>query len=419
MSAEPFDYRGGVLGAEGVDLDAVARRYGTPCYVYSRAGIEAAWRGLDTALDALPHLLCYAVKANSNLAVLDALARLGSGFDIVSEGELERVRAAGGDPGRVVFAGVGKREEEMAAALQAGIRCFNVESEPELLRLDAVAGRLGRRAPVALRVNPDVDPGTHPYIATGLRENKFGVEMGQALALYERAAQLEHIEPTGVACHIGSQLTSLGPIADAIDRVLAFVEALNRRGFRLDHIDVGGGLGIRYRDERPPSFAEYARVLSDRLAGRGLQVLMEPGRCIVGQAGVLLTRVEYIKHTEGKDFVVVDAAMNDLIRPSLYAAWQDVLPVRDPGGAPLLRADVVGPVCETGDFLARDRLLAAAPGDLLAVMGAGAYGFVMSSNYNSRPRPAEVMIDAGTTHLVRERESLAALHAGEHRLPPA
>lgn len=417
MSPEVFAHRAGVMHAEGVPLTALAERYGTPCYVYSRAAIEQRWRALDGALSGLPHLLCYAVKANSNLAVLDALARLGSGFDIVSVGELERVLAAGGLASRVVFAGVGKREDEMERALDAGIRCFNVESEPELLRLDAVAGRLGLRAPVALRVNPDVDAGTHPYIATGLRENKFGIAMDEALALYARAAALRHVEPVGVACHIGSQLTSLAPVRDALDRLVRFLDALAAAGLRLRHVDVGGGLGIRYRDEQPPSFEQYAEVVASRLAGRGLEVLLEPGRAIVGPAGVLLTRVEYVKQTPDKAFVVVDAAMNDLIRPALYAAWQDIAPVTPRHDRPARLADVVGPVCETGDFLGKERELAVAPGDLLAVGCAGAYGFVMSSNYNSRPRPAEVMVDGDRTHLVRERETLVSLYAGEHRLP--
>lgn len=415
---EAFGYREGRLHAEGVDLSALAEEFGTPCYVYSRAAIESAWRAYDRAFGARPHLVCYAVKANANLAVLDVLARLGAGFDIVSAGELERVLAAGGDPAKVVFSGVGKRRAEMARALEAGIRCFNVESVPELERLEAVAAALGRRAPVSLRVNPDVDPETHPYIATGLRDSKFGVPIEEAEAVYRRAAALPHLEVVGVDCHIGSQLTSVSPFLDALDRVLALVDRLTESGTRLHHLDLGGGLGVRYRDEPAPDPGKLVAALLERLGGREVEVLLEPGRSVIGPAGLLLTRVEYVKSGPGRDFVVVDAAMNDLLRPALYQAWQAIVPVipREGEGRP---CDVVGPVCETGDFLGRDRVLEVQPGDLLAVQTAGAYGFVMSSNYNARPRAAEVIVDGTRAHLARRRETLAELYAGERVLPDA
>ncbi|MCU0936373.1 MAG: diaminopimelate decarboxylase [Gammaproteobacteria bacterium] len=413
---EPFVYREGRLHAEGVDLSALAETFGTPCYVYSRAAIEAAWRAYDRAFGARPHLVCYAVKANANLAVLNVLARLGAGFDIVSAGELERVLAAGGDPGRVVFSGVGKSRAEMARALEAGIRCFNVESVPELERLEEVAAALGRRAPVSLRVNPDVDPETHPYIATGLRDSKFGVAIDEAEAVYRRATALPHLEVLGVDCHIGSQLTSVSPFLDALDRVLDLVDRLAAAGTPLRHVDLGGGLGVRYRDERAPDPGELVTALLTRLAGRTLEVLLEPGRSVIGPAGLLLTRVEYVKTGAGRDFVIVDAAMNDLLRPALYQAWQSVVPVVPRAGEGR-RCDVVGPVCETGDFLARDRVLTVRPGDLLAVQTAGAYGFAMSSNYNARPRAAEVMVDGARAHLARRRETPEELYAGERVLP--
>ena len=412
-----FVYRDGSLFAEDVDLEAVAAAYGTPCYVYSRATIERHWRAFDAALAGQDHRVCYAVKANSNLAVLNLLARLGSGFDIVSVGELERVLAAGGDPDRVLFSGVGKRADEMRRALEVGIHCFNVESEPELERLNAVAGEMGQRAPVALRVNPDVDAKTHPYIATGLRDNKFGIEIHRAAEVYGRAAEMAHIEVVGVDCHIGSQITETAPFVDALDRLLALVEDLNGRGIAVRHVDLGGGLGVRYQDETPPLPGDYAAPLLERLADHDLQVFIEPGRAIVGNAGVLLTRVEYLKHTESKDFAIVDGAMNDLLRPSLYSAWQEIVPVRPREDVAARRYDLVGPVCETGDFLGKDRALALAPGDLLAVRTAGAYGFVMASNYNSRPRPPEVMVDGDRVHLVRARETMADLYAGEAPLP--
>jgi diaminopimelate decarboxylase len=412
-----FNYRDGLLHAEAVPLDQIAERFGTPCYVYSRATLERHWQAFDTAFAEQPHLICFAVKANSNLAVLNCLARLGSGFDIVSVGELERVLAAGGDPAKVIFSGVGKRAEEMRRALGVGIRCFNLESEGELARLNAVAGGLGLVAPVSLRVNPDVDAGTHPYIATGLKENKFGIGIRDALRVYLEAAALPHIRVTGIDCHIGSQLTTVAPFLDALDRVLALADVLAEAGIAIEHLDLGGGLGIRYTDETPPEPAQYAAALLGRLAGRGYEVLLEPGRAIVGNAGVLLTRVEYLKYTTHKDFAIIDAAMNDLLRPALYQARQDIVPVQTDGCGRRGRYDLVGPVCETGDFLGKDRDLSLAPGDLLAVRGSGAYGFTMASNYNTRPRAAEVMVDATEAHLVRRRETIAELFAGEATLP--
>ncbi|OBS08395.1 diaminopimelate decarboxylase [Acidihalobacter prosperus] len=411
-----FVYREGVLSAESVFLEEIAARFGTPCYVYSRATLERHWRAFDEALGEHPHLICYAVKANGNLAVLNLLARLGSGFDIVSVGELERVLRAGGDPARVVFSGIGKQAHEMRRALEVGIRCFNVESAPELERLNDVAGALGLRAPVSLRVNPDVDAGTHPYIATGLKENKFGIDIESAPAVYRRAAALPHLDVVGVDCHIGSQLTRLAPFQDALDRVLALVEALQAEGMVIRHLDLGGGLGIRYREETPPSPAEYAAALKARIGDRPLEILLEPGRAIVGNAGVLLTRVEYLKTTAHKRFAIVDAAMNDLLRPSLYQGWHEIVPVRPRTGETSLY-DVVGPVCETGDFLGKERALDLAEGDILAVRSAGAYGFSMSSNYNARPRPPEVMVDGPQAYQVRARESLDQLMAGETCLP--
>lgn len=411
-----FNYRGAELCAEDVGLSALAQRFGTPCYVYSRATLERHWRAFDRAFAQRPHLVCYAVKANSNLAVLNVLAQLGSGFDIVSVGELERVLAAGGDPGKVVFSGVGKREDELRRALEVGIRCFNVEVPDELDRLNRIAGELGRTAAISLRVNPDVDAKTHPYISTGLRENKFGIDMDAALVHYRRASDMPHLRVTGIDCHIGSQLTSLAPFLDALDRVLHLADRLQDEGITIHHLDIGGGLGIRYRDEAPPEPADYADVLSERLGSRDYEILMEPGRAIVGNAGILLTRVEYLKCTGFKNFAIVDAAMNDLVRPSLYQAWQDIVPVQRDEAASARRYDVVGPVCETGDFLGKDRELSIVEGDLLAVRSSGAYGFCMSSNYNSRPRPAEVMVDGDKATLVREREQVTDLYRNE-RLP--
>ncbi|HEB77316.1 MAG TPA: diaminopimelate decarboxylase, partial [Methylothermaceae bacterium] len=362
-------------------------------------------------------LICYAVKANSNLAVLNLLARLGSGFDIVSVGELERVLHAGGDPAKIVFSGVGKREDELRRALQVGIRCFNVEVPGELDRLNRIAGELGVCAPVSLRVNPDVDAKTHPYIATGLKENKFGIDVGLAFAEYCRAAEMPHLRIVGIDCHIGSQLTGLSPFLDALDRLLELVERLEARGIRLQHIDLGGGLGIRYRDEEPPEPGDYVSALLERLGRRDWEILLEPGRAVAGNAGILVIRVEYLKQTPAKWFAIVDAAMNDLLRPALYHAWQEIVAVRPRQDVPVREYDVVGPVCETGDFLGRDRALALAEGDLLAVRSAGAYGFTMSSNYNSRPRPPEILVDGNQAHLVRQRESLEDLWRREQVLP--
>ncbi len=412
-----FGYRSGVLHAEDVPLTTLAARFGTPLYVYCRATLERHFRAFDEALSGLPHRVCYAVKANANLAVLDVLARLGSGFDIVSRGELERVIAAGGDPAQVVFSGVGKRADEMRLALTRGIRCFNVESVPELDRLNQVAGSLGAVAPVALRVNPDVDAKTHPYIATGLKENKFGIDMESALAAYRHAAALPHLRVCGIDCHIGSQLLTLDPFEDALARVLALVDKLAAEGIAMDHLDMGGGLGICYTDQVPPTPADYAALLRRGLAGRPLTLFVEPGRAIAGNAGVLLTRVEYLKHGVHKDFAILDAAMNDLLRPALYQALQPIVPVVPRDGSQARDYDLVGPVCETGDFLGRGRRLDLREGDLLAVRGSGAYGFAMSSNYNARPRAAEVMVDGAETHLARRRETVADLFAGEYHLP--
>ncbi|AMA44242.1 diaminopimelate decarboxylase [Pseudomonas alabamensis] len=413
---DAFHYRDGTLFAEGVALSAIAERFGTPTYVYSRAHIEARYRSYTDALEGTSHLVCFAVKANSNLGVLNVLARLGAGFDIVSGGELERVLAAGGRADRVVFSGVGKTRQDMRRALEVGVHCFNVESADELERLQDVAAELDVRAPVSLRVNPDVDAGTHPYISTGLKENKFGIAIDDAEALYLRAAQLPNLELVGVDCHIGSQLTTLDPFTDALDRLLVLVDRLADCGIHLRHLDLGGGVGVRYSDEQPPLITDYVKAVRERIGDRDLALVFEPGRYIVANAGVLLTRVEYLKHTEHKDFAIVDAAMNDLIRPALYQAWMGVKPVQPRGGEGR-SYDVVGPICETGDFLAKSRTLDLAEGDLLAVESAGAYGFVMSSNYNTRGRCAEVLVDADQAHEVRRRETVAELYAGESLLP--
>ncbi|MGB5079447.1 MAG: diaminopimelate decarboxylase [Burkholderiales bacterium] len=411
-----FSHRDGALHAEDVPLAAIAERFGTPCYVYSRAALESAYAEFSRACSGRDALICYSVKANPNLAVLNLLARLGSGFDIVSGGELARVLAAGGDASRTVFSGVGKSEGEMRAALGAGVLCFNVESEGELERLARVAADLRTVAPVSLRVNPDIDPRTHPHIATGLRETKFGVPYEEAPRLYRRAAAAPSLRITGIDFHIGSQLTDTEPLVAALDKALEFVDLLNVTGIPLQHIDVGGGLGIRYRDEEPPTVQKYLGQLFERIGSRKLKLLFEPGRSLVGNTGVLLTRVEYLKHGVAANFAVTDAAMNDLLRPALYDAWHDIQPVIRREG-PARRYDIVGPVCESADFLARDRPLAVAAGDLLAVMSAGAYGMSMSSNYNSRPRPAEVYVDGAMTHLVRDRERIETLFASERLLP--
>ena len=411
-----FNYRDGQLWAEDVAVQAIAAEFGTPVYIYSRATIERHWRAFDEALGAHPHLICYAVKANSNLAVLNVMARLGSGFDVVSVGELERVLAAGGEPGKILFSGVGKQAAELARALEVGIRCFNVESEAELTLLNQVAGKLGKIAPVSLRVNPDVDAKTHPYISTGLRENKFGVPIARAPQIYAAAAQLPYINITGVDCHIGSQLTEVTPFIDALDRLLALVAQLRADGIHIQHLDLGGGLGIRYRDETPPLPADHAAALLQRLGNEPFEILLEPGRAIVGNAGIMVTEVQLLKHGEPKNFAVVDAAMNDLLRPALYSAWQAIVPVQPRAGEGQ-QYDIVGPICESADFLGKERQLMLQPGDLLAVRSAGAYGFVMASNYNTRPRAAEVMVDGTQCHLVRKRETVAELFASERVLP--
>jgi diaminopimelate decarboxylase len=408
-----FHYQQDSLHAENVPLQEIANRHGTPCYVYSRAALESGYRQFAEALKGREHLVCYAVKANPNLAILNLFARLGAGFDIVSGGELQRVLAAGGTAGKVVFSGVGKSEAEMRMALEAGILCFNVESPSELDRLNAVASSMGKVAPISLRVNPDVDAKTHPYISTGLKQNKFGVAYVEAFDLYRKAASMPHLRITGIDCHIGSQLTEVSPFIAAAEKVLALVDKLKAAGIALEHIDLGGGLGICYADETPPSIAAYAQALLVALQGRSEKLIVEPGRVLVGNAGVLLTRVEYLKHGEEKNFAIVDAAMNDLMRPALYDAFHTIQPVRKTGAAGQ-EYEIVGPVCETGDFLGHARRISVAAGEVLAVMSAGAYGMSMSSNYNTRPRAAEVMVDGAVTHLVRERETVSQLYVNEH-----
>jgi diaminopimelate decarboxylase len=414
----PFQFRDGELFAEAVSAQKIAATFGTPTYVYSRAYLEQRFLSYARALGEQPHLICYAVKANANIAVLNVLARLGAGFDIVSGGELERVLAAGGSADKIVFSGVGKTAEEMRRALALGIHCFNVESAAELERLQEVAAAMDRIAPISLRVNPDVDANTHPYISTGLKENKFGIPIDQARAVYRRASQLPNLKIVGVDCHIGSQLTDTAPFLDALARVLALIDELAADGIAIEHLDLGGGLGVRYRDEEPPEPDAYMRQVLSALGARKLKLVLEPGRSIVANAGVLLTRVEYLKLSEHKNFCIVDAAMNDLIRPALYEAWMDIQPATKPSAAGIARTyDVVGPVCETGDFLGKDREITVAEGALLAVFSAGAYGFSMSSNYNSRARAAEVMVDGDHFHLVRARETIADLMRGESLLP--
>lgn len=405
----------GVLYVENVSLADIASEFDTPCYVYSKKELGNCFQRFEAGFDGIDHLICYAVKANPSLAILNLLAKADAGFDIVSGGELARVIAAGGNPAKVVFSGVGKTEPEMRAALQAGIMCFNVESAAELERLNMVAGSMGKTAPVSLRVNPNVDAKTHPYISTGLRDNKFGVAYEDAFALYRKAAEMPNVEIHGVDCHIGSQLTELSPFLDAFDRILELVDQLAVGGITIRHIDIGGGLGIRYSDETPPDFAAYAKAILQKLGSRKVKLVMEPGRALVGNAGLLLTRVEYLKHGETKNFAIVDAAMNDLMRPALYDAYHEIVPVKAaPAKAEIY--DVVGPVCESGDFLGRDRKLPIVQGDLLAILSAGAYGMSMSSNYNTRPRAAEVMVDGDECHLIRERETVEQLFALEKTL---
>ncbi len=412
-----FSYQNGALHAEDLPVATLAEQFGTPLYVYSRATLERHYHAFDEALSAVPHCVHYAVKANSNIAVLNVLARLGAGFDIVSGGELARVLKAGGNPQKIVFSGVGKSAAEITAALAADIACFNVESEAELQRLSALATASGHLAKIALRVNPDVDAKTHPYISTGLKQNKFGVSLAEAERLYVLAAALPGLNVAGIASHIGSQLLDVAPLLDALDRMLALVDRLAARGIALSHIDVGGGLGVRYREEQTVHPRDWAAALLPRLAGRKLEVHCEPGRAIAGNSGILVTRVELLKAGEEKSFCIVDAAMNDLLRPTLYQAWMDVVAVTPRSDIPASNYDVVGPICETGDWLARDRALAVAEGDLLAIRTAGAYGFTMSSNYNSRGRAAEVMVDGGSVHLIRARECFDDLVRGETLLP--
>lgn len=413
-----FPYKDGVLHADGVSLTEIADEYGTPCYVYSRGLIESGWNAFATALASRPHLICYAVKANSNIAVLNLLATLGSGFDIVSVGELHRVLRAGGDPTKVVFSGVGKRSDEMEFALQQNIKCFNVESVNELERLKTVAEKMDKIAPVSLRVNPDIDAKTHPYISTGLKEDKFGLAFESAKTIYQQAAATDAINVVGLDCHIGSQITGLSPFRDALQRLLALVDELNDSGIDIKHIDIGGGLGITYCEEQPPTPKALVETILDTIKGRELEVLIEPGRSIVGNAGVLLTRIEYLNSTPYRNFAVVDAAMNDLLRPALYNGWHRIKRVVEASNAEQRVYDIVGPVCETSDFLGKDRALKLEQGDLLAVHSAGAYGFSMASNYNSRPRAAEILVDANAAFEIRKRECVEDLMNGESLLSP-
>ncbi|MBY6211258.1 diaminopimelate decarboxylase [Microbulbifer agarilyticus] len=411
-----FHYQQGSLWAEGVSLEQIAEQFGTPTYVYSRAHYERQYQAYADALGDHPGLICYAIKANSNLGILSVLAQLGAGFDIVSAGELERVLMAGGDPGKIVFSGVGKTADEMRRALSVGVHCFNVESESELDRLEAVAAEMGVVAPVSLRVNPDVDANTHPYISTGLKENKFGIAIERARAVYARIADSQSLNAVGVDCHIGSQLTELAPFLDALDRLLVLIDELAEDGTKLKHLDLGGGLGVRYRGEEPPQVSDYLGAVKERLAGRDLELVLEPGRSIAANGGALLTKVEFLKRTEDHNFAIVDAAMNDNLRPALYQAWQDIVAVT-PSNGKTESWDIVGPVCETGDFLGKHRPLALEEGQLLAMLSAGAYGFTMSSNYNSRTRAAEVLVDGDKTYLVRARETLSDLVRGESTVP--
>ena len=401
-----FSFKDGELFVEDLPLSLIAQQFGTPSYVYSRATLERHYLAYTNAFGEYPHLICYAVKANSNLAVLSVLAKLGSGFDIVSIGELERVLKAGGKPEKIVFSGVGKQAYEMNRALEVGVHCFNIESEAELYRLNEVAVQLDKVAPISLRVNPDVDAGTHPYISTGLKDNKFGVAIDQAERIYLAARDLPGVHIIGVDCHIGSQLTETAPFLAALERVLMLVDSLASQGIRVEHLDLGGGLGVKYQNEQPPEPQEYVKAILEGISERGLSVILEPGRSIAANAGVLLTRVEFLKCNEDKNFAIVDAAMNDLLRPALYSAWQEILPVKPKADGESRYYDIVGPVCETGDFLGKDRELNIAAGDLLAVRSAGAYGFAMSSNYNSRNRPAEILVDGNQSHVARKRETI-------------
>lgn len=405
-----FNYKQGQLFAEDVSVSQIVTDYQTPCYIYSRATLEKHWHAFDKPLQGHPHKICYAVKANSNLAILNLLARLGSGFDIVSIGELERVLIAGGQPENIVFSGIGKTEQELKRALEAGIYCFNVESSAELIQLNKIASQLGKQAPLALRINPNVDAQTHPYISTGLQQNKFGIPIKQAKELYLAAAKMHHLKITGIAYHIGSQLTDMEPLLTACEQILELIDELATLGIQFTHIDIGGGLGVKYKDETPPLPHDYAAQILAKLAPRKLTIIMEPGRAMVANAGILITKIEYLKYSEHKNFAIVDAAMNDLLRPALYQAWQTIIPVQEQSTVKETIYDIVGPVCESGDFLGKDRKLAIAPGDLLAIRGCGAYGFAMSSNYNSRPRAAEILVDKDKTYLIRQRETLKDLY---------
>lgn len=414
MSA--FTYQANQLYAENVPVTAIADQFGTPTYIYSKKHIVEQFKSYQDSLQGTTNLICYAVKANSNIAILNILAELGAGFDIVSRGELERVLAAGGKANKVVFSGVGKSFDDITRALEVGVYCFNVESVNELDRIQSIAEKMGKKAPISLRINPDVDAKTHPYISTGLKENKFGIDIAEAERIYEYAATLKNLDIKGIDCHIGSQLTTLDPFLDALDRLLVLTDKLTQKGITIEHLDLGGGLGVCYNDEKPPVAQEYIQAVRKRLVGRDLSLLFEPGRYIVANAGILVTRVEYLKDTVHKNFAIVDAAMNDLIRPALYEAWMNMQPVIQKQEQPK-QYDIVGPICETGDFLGKDRSLIINEGDLLAIFSAGAYGFAMSSNYNSRARAAEVVVDGNKVHLIRDRETLASLYANEHLLP--
>ena len=413
-----FQYKNNQLMAENLPVKQLAEQFGTPLYVYSRATLERHWHAFNNAFGEHPHLVCFAVKSNPNIAILNVMAKLGSGFDIVSQGELERVLAAGGDAGKVVFSGVAKSSQEIARALEVNIRCFNVESEAELLRINQIAGEMGKIAPISLRVNPDVDAHTHPYISTGLKENKFGVSVEQAREVYKLAATLPNIKIVGMDCHIGSQLTELQPFLDAVDRLIVLMEQLKQDGIHLKHLDLGGGLGVTYTDEAPPHPTEYAKALWEKLSAfNELEIIVEPGRAITANAGILVTKVEYLKSNESRNFAIVDAGMNDMIRPALYQAYMNILEIDRTLAREEKIYDVVGPICETSDFLGKQRKLAIAEGDYLAQRSAGAYGASMSSNYNSRPRTAEVMIDGDKAHLIRRREALNELWQLESLLP--
>ena len=412
-----FNYRDNHLYVEDIPVASIAKEYGTPCYIYSRSTLERHWNAFNDAFSEHDHLVCYAVKANSNLAILNLFARLGSGFDIVSIGELERVLAAGAEPSKIVFSGVGKQVNEMQRALAVGIHCFNIESVAELERLNDVAGAMGKVAPISIRVNPDVDAGTHPYISTGLKENKFGIDIAIAEQVYQLAHDLPHLKVLGIDCHIGSQLTELAPFSDALARVLQLANRLKKSGIDIQHLDLGGGLGVTYNDEKPPLPSDYTQQLFNNPDVKDYKIIIEPGRAIAANAGILVTTVEYLKLHDEKNFAIVDAAMNDLIRPALYQAWQAIIPVDNNSTATTQSYDIVGPICETSDFLGKDRELAIEQGDLLAIRSAGAYGATMSSNYNSRPRAAEIIVDGKTHHIIKERETIEQLMQGEVLLP--